>query len=287
MTPVTLHAISQVDFETFTTAFNLAYSDYYVSISMSVPTFRALIARDDLNLDASVAALDGNQIVGTGLLGIRGQQGWIGGMGVIPDRRRQGIGRQMMHYLLDRAREHGLTQVNLEVIEANTGAYALYRQLGFEDIRFLHCLDRDPAQLGDEMLPYQIELHPAGQLLAYYPDYHPIPNCWQRSGPSLMALAHHLHGWAVLDPAMGDGTIAGYAVGVANEYDVRLLDFAVNPTTDQRNVALALLMHLHRQFPAAHGTSYNIAAGDPVMPAYDRLGYITTFRQIEMQLFIR
>jgi GNAT superfamily N-acetyltransferase len=49
--------------------------------------------------------MDNGTIIGTGLLGIRGSMGWIGGMGVVPGRRRQGIGRQMMLYLLDRARE--------------------------------------------------------------------------------------------------------------------------------------------------------------------------------------
>ncbi|RPJ01801.1 MAG: GNAT family N-acetyltransferase, partial [Chloroflexi bacterium] len=111
MPPVTCCAVSEIDFEDFTAAFNLAYSDYFTRIVMTPTSFRYLMERDDLSFDASVAALDGSAIVGTGLLGIRGKTGWIGGMGVIPNRRRQGVGRQMMRHLLDRARDNGLSEV--------------------------------------------------------------------------------------------------------------------------------------------------------------------------------
>jgi len=35
MVPITLHPVSEVDFEQFTSAFNLAYSDYFTPIVMT------------------------------------------------------------------------------------------------------------------------------------------------------------------------------------------------------------------------------------------------------------
>jgi ribosomal protein S18 acetylase RimI-like enzyme len=280
MPPLSYRPISQVDFDVFTTAFNQAYSDYFVPITMTVPTFRALIARDDVDLDASVVALDGDVIVGTGLLGIRDNVGWIGGMGVIPGRRRQGIGRQMMVFLLDRARERGLQQIHLEVIEANRGAYALYRQLGFVDQRYLLVVERSPGQPPNLPLLYPVEEWSANSVLQHYPAFHDLTNCWQRDLPSLQALTSHVQSWAALD----NGKVIGYALGWAGQNHIQLVDLAAAPTRDHETIARALLTHLHRQYPGAHGNTYNIVDSDPVLPAYEALGYTVTLRQIEMHL---
>lgn len=281
MAKIEYRAISDVDFDAFTAAFNRAYSDYFMPIVMTAPAFRALIERDDLDLDRSIAALDGDAIIGTGLLGVRDRLGWIGGMGVIPERRRQGIGRQMMHHLIDRARQAGLEHVDLEVLEANEGAYALYREMGFEDQRYLLTLDRVPAEIAAEPShQFQIERRSTSTVLEYYAAFHDIPNCWQRALPSLQALAPYVPSWAALD----NGHIVGYAIGWANEYSVRLIDFAASPHSDRAAVARALLAHLHQQNPDAHGNSYNIAEDDPVLSAFHAMGYSLSFRQIEMRL---
>jgi ribosomal protein S18 acetylase RimI-like enzyme len=279
MTSVCCVPVSQVDFSAFTTTFNQAYSDYHVPISMTIQSFQALIERDDLDLDASVAALDGDRIIGTGLLGVRDRHGWIGGMGVIPTRRRQGIGRQMMYYLLEQARKRNLASVNLEVIEANTGAHALYRQLDFVEQRYLLILEREMGPVEPFNNRYHVEERAVNSLLEFYNAFHIVPNCWQRSLHSLHALTSYLQGWAVLEA----DTVVGYAVGWASDYGVRLTDIAADPDRDSVTIAQALLSELHRQNDGASGSSYNIAENDPVVSAYEALGYKTAFRQIEMR----
>jgi GNAT superfamily N-acetyltransferase len=281
MAVVSCKAVTDVNFDAFTHAFNLAYSDYLVPISMTPPAFQALIDRDDLILDASVAAVDeAGQIVGTGLLGIRGRLGWIGGMGVIPSRRREGIGRQMMHYLIEQARTRGLTRIDLEVIENNTVAHSLYCDLGFIHTRYLLILEREPGSVPADSAPYRIEERPVSELLTYYDAFHEMPNCWQRGYPSLEALMAHLESWAVVD----GNTVLGYALGWANDLGVRLVDFAARPGENRIEAAQALLVYLHRENPEAYGSSYNIAEDDPVLPAFQAAGYKTAFRQIEMRL---
>lgn len=53
------------------------------------------------------------------------------GIGVLPAHRRKGIGMALMLAALGRARELGLTRVELTVRERNTNATALYESLGF------------------------------------------------------------------------------------------------------------------------------------------------------------
>jgi ribosomal protein S18 acetylase RimI-like enzyme len=280
MPAITYRPVSDVNFEKFTAAFNRAYSDYYVHVAMTPAGFRDVMEHDDLDPAASVAALDGDHVVGTGLLGIRAQVGWIGGMGVIPGYRRQGIGRQMMGILLDRARERHLGEVTLEVIEANRGAYALYTQFGFKDGRRLLILNRNPDSAPDLAVRFEIEDRPAPGLLRYYEPFHTTPNPWQRGLRSLQGLAPQLQGWAMLDgPHM-----VGYALGRADTYDIRILDIATAPDSDPVAVTQALLTRHHRRFPDAYGVTINLAEDDPALPAFEKLGYTRSLRQIEMRL---
>lgn len=277
---VELLPISAVDFAEFTQAFNLAYSDYYVAISMSVPAFRALFERDDIDPDASVAAVDAGRIVGTGLLGIRGQDGWIGGMGVIPDRRRQGIGQAMMEHLIRQARARNLHHLDLEVIEANRGAQALYRALGFENRRFLLILERTPERVPDILPECPLGETDALSVLDQYDAFHPVPNCWQRARSSLQAMAASLQSWTL----NGEDGLQSYALGYADSSALRLIDLAAAPGKDAARSAACLLAALHRTYPGAHASSYNVADNDPVLPAFEALGYMVNFRQIEMRL---
>lgn len=276
-----LVSVDEVDFGAFTDAFNLAYSDYYVPITMSRPAFRALFDRDDIAPDASVVALEDGRIVGSGLLGIRDRAGWIGGMGVIPGKRRSGIGGAMMKHLIGQAQQRDLKSIDLEVIEANRGAYALYRALGFADRRFLLVLDRVPDQVSDILPDCQLHAASAHDMLAHYEPFHPVPNCWQRARPSLEGIGGLLEAWALSDR---DDRLQAYALGYADTSAIRLLDLAEAPGAEAPRAALCLLAALHRAYPDAHASSYNVADNDPVLPAFEALGYTVSFRQIEMRL---
>ncbi len=280
MPSIEFYPVSQVDFEAFTAAFNRAYADYYSPIVMTAGSFRTLIRYDDVDLDASVAAVEGEQIVGTGLLGLRGHAAWIGGMGVIPERRRQGIGRRMMHYLLNQAQHRRVTEVWLEVIEQNQGAFHLYHQLGFATVRRLLVLQRRPQSLTRSDTSYTIRTWPAAELLHYFTPFHDHPNCWQRDLRSLQHRASLLRGWA----ALCDEDLVGYALGWSHHTEIRLADLATHPEYDRAAIAQAILAHLHRLQPDALGLSYNVAEDDPGLPAYLATGYEVIQAQLEMRL---
>lgn len=281
MADYVLVPISQVPFGAFTAAFNDAYSDYFTPIVMTEASFHALIERDDLDLDRSVAALEGDTVVGTGLLGIRADTGWIGGMGVRPAYRRRGIARLMLHYLLREAQRQGLSTVSLEAIEANTPAQALYLQLGFRPVRHLHVLERQPQPIA--VPAPQVRVSPASpwSLLANYHTFHDTANCWQRGYRSLRGLADRIQGVEAWD-----GALSAYALGWFDAQEIRFVDLATEPSDPARRTAtaLALLTALHRQYVEAPGRAYNIAEDDPALAAFLTIGYTTSFRQIEMKL---
>src|SRR5262245_52171422 len=94
----------------------------------------------DLDPAASLVAVDAGQPIGLANLGRRGERTWLGGIGVVPARRGQGVGELLNRKLLDRARALGANEMALEVIVENAPAIALYEKLGFEQVRDLDVL---------------------------------------------------------------------------------------------------------------------------------------------------
>ena len=102
--------------------------------------------QDLVREDSSVLRVNGD-LAAFALLGVRGRRGWIGGMGVAPEHRGQGLGRLAMEAALERAHARGLASVDLEVLFQNAPAHRIYRTLGFVERRTLEVWER-PASLG-------------------------------------------------------------------------------------------------------------------------------------------
>lgn len=92
--------------------------------------FDAVNSKDDIYL---VAEAEGVICGYCGLWGVVGE-GQITNVAVAPDFRRRGIARIMLKELLERAEAEGINEFTLEVRESNTGAFSLYKQLGFEEV---------------------------------------------------------------------------------------------------------------------------------------------------------
>jgi ribosomal protein S18 acetylase RimI-like enzyme len=145
--------------------FNAGYEGYLVPFRVDSSQLENMIAAWQIDLARSRIAPG----EGVALLGIRGERGWVGGLGVVPAARRRGIGRALMQAVLAVAPP----DVTLEVIEQNEPAIRLYEDLGFERARILEVwsLDADvpPAEVRE------VEPSPAGE--------RDLP--WQRADASL------------------------------------------------------------------------------------------------------
>jgi GNAT superfamily N-acetyltransferase len=115
--------------------FNAAYEGYLLPFHVDERRLAFMDNAFDFDLDASrIAYRDGGPI-GLGNLGVRGEDAWIGGVGVVRSARRSGIGESLMRALHEEARQRGVRRVWLEVIVENTGALTLYEKLGYQQVQ--------------------------------------------------------------------------------------------------------------------------------------------------------
>jgi ribosomal protein S18 acetylase RimI-like enzyme len=115
--------------------FNAAYEGYLLPFHIDEQQLVSMDEAFDLDLDASCIAFRDGEPVGLGNLGVRGEDAWIGGVGVVTAARRSGIGEALMRALHEQAAERGVRRIWLEVIVENTGALALYEKLGYRTVR--------------------------------------------------------------------------------------------------------------------------------------------------------
>ena len=53
---------------------------------------------------------------------------------VLPDHRKKGISRNLLHLSLDEARQQGIYSIYLEVRDSNAAAITLYKHAGFKEV---------------------------------------------------------------------------------------------------------------------------------------------------------
>ena len=82
----------------------------------------------------SLAAVDGDTLVG--YIGVQTvlDEGYINNVAVRPEYRRRGIAAALISLLAERAQAIGLAFMTLEVRESNVPAIALYEKLGFTTV---------------------------------------------------------------------------------------------------------------------------------------------------------
>ena len=91
--PFQLMPASRFTIEELTRAYNQTRVDYMVPMPMNVIRLTEYIHVYDVDLNYSLVALSSDQILGLGMLGIRPGRTWITRLGVLPVKRRQGVGR--------------------------------------------------------------------------------------------------------------------------------------------------------------------------------------------------
>jgi ribosomal protein S18 acetylase RimI-like enzyme len=136
--------------------FNRAFSDYVIPMRLDLAALTTRNADLDVDLRASpVADVDGEPAA-FALLALRGEEGWIGGMGVVPEARRRGLGCAVMEAAAEEARSRGVRDLRLEVIDRNEPAVQLYGRLDYEHVRDLDVWSlagEGPAVAGAAAIP--------------------------------------------------------------------------------------------------------------------------------------
>lgn len=278
MDPTIIFPASQIPPADRAAVLNAAYVDYHVPFRVTPDQVRDMDVLYDVDLPSSLVARAGDQIVGMALLARRGARGWISAVGVIPERRRQGIARQLLAGLLTRAQDGGICQLTLEVIDANVSARQLYRALGFVAGRELLCW-RFPADADALPIPKErlISVPPAS-LWQHFAAWHDQPPCWQREAASLHRMAAKSRSYLL----MLDGAPAGYCLVNERGDAVSILDVGINPQFGPVAAGRVLLQALSAIYRGRMLSITNVPADAGLNKALAALHFLVVVRQWEM-----
>lgn len=277
--PFQLAPASRYSIEQLTAAYNQTRVDYLVPMPMNAARLADYIRTYDVDLAHSFVAAAG-QMLGLGLLGVRPDCTWITRLGVLPVQRRHGVGRAIVEALLEASETVGGERTVLEVIKNNVPAYNLFWDSGFREARELLVLRRPPGPPAAVTVGEARWLDRAEALALA--EQRRAPESWITDAQSL-AHVEQLMGVRLTLPDGSRGWIV-FEHQRHGKYIVVLSRFALS--TEQGNpitLGKALLAHVYQRFPDLDTHIENIAASDPHLPALYAMGYVESFRRIEMQ----
>ena len=255
-------------------AYNQTRVDYLVPMPMNAARLAEYVRIYDVDLDRSWVAVDGDQILGLAMLGVRPGRTWITRLGVLPVKRRHGTGEALMRALLAATDQLGIGCTCLEVIKHNTPAHTLFLKLGFIETRELLILRRPPGPPA-EVPTAEVEWLDRAAALTLL-NTRPTTPAWTNETSSLT----HLENVAGLSLRLPDGA-TGWLVF---ERQMFILSHFSLLTLQGDAVALgrALLAHLYQRYPDLDTHTENIPVDDPHLPAFFDSRFVESFRRIEM-----
>lgn len=250
--------------------FNAGFSGYLVPMHLDEATFATQLDRNDIDLAASPVLVEADPVA-FALVGIRGADAWIGGMGTVPAARRRGYGREVMQAAVASARARGCRSLWLEVIDANRPALALYERLGFEAVRDLVVWSLPQAAGAAEAVA--VQLHRARAWIAGHRE---SGEPWQRADPVIAKLERD--GEEVRAIATEQrGELVGAATYTVSDGSARILQIAA---LDEAAASILL-----RCAAGAGQLSLgNVPQDEPASQAMASLGGRLVARQHEMRL---
>ncbi|MBK3516577.1 GNAT family N-acetyltransferase [Carboxylicivirga marina] len=144
-----IHSLKDSSFEQIHDAFSTAFADY--EIQLNKQELKNMLQRRGFVPELSFAAMEGEAIVSFTLNGIGDFNGrktaYDTGTGTIPDFRGQGLATKIFEYSIPYLKEAGVQQYLLEVLQHNTKAVNIYRNIGFEVSREFNYFVRDAKEL--------------------------------------------------------------------------------------------------------------------------------------------
>ncbi|MFN8398436.1 MAG: GNAT family N-acetyltransferase [Anaerolineales bacterium] len=266
---------SHFTIDELTAIYNQTRVDYLVPMPMNSARLVEYINSYDVNLDHSFVAAEEENLRGVAMLGVRSDRTWITRLGVIPSTRRGGVGEALMQSLLEQSLLLGIDFTMLEVIKNNTPAHHLFQKLGFYEVGELLILRRAPSKKMVEPViadARRLERYEALDLIGYDRGTQP----WTNQSES-MSHAQDISGLYLTLP---DGS-QGWLVYQRQQFTLTHFIYKTE-IGDPATMAYAFLSHLHHQYPRLDTHIENIQVNDPHLPGFYKMGYVESFRRIEM-----
>lgn len=196
---------------------NRGFADYVVPFKMTEATLWHAARLDSVDFNASCVAQVDGALAGVVLIARRGWTSRVAAMAVVPEFRRQRVGRALMEHALAEAKQRGERAMVLEVLTSNAPAVRLYESLGFTKVRRLTSYAGPaPSALTPEPSLAEVDLRAVAAALIREQT---VNWPWQLSGETIAMLtpptvAYELDGaWvALVNPAGPAITIRALAV---------------------------------------------------------------------------
>ncbi|MFQ5399841.1 MAG: GNAT family N-acetyltransferase [Anaerolineae bacterium] len=263
-------------FEQLTEAYNQTRVDYLVPMPMNVARLREYVRVYDIDLANSCVCAEGNTLLGLGMLGVRGREGWITRLGVLPAGRRRGVGSAIMAELLRNAAALGLEEVWLEVIKGNAPAHALFRKFGFTETREL-IIARRPPKPASQTPPEVIS-----QVTALDHEEAIILLSHRKSRPSWITHTGTMQNVRNLSALQVELENGGRGWVTYHGGLLQLTRIIVEVTKgDPVEVTETILRLMHHRHKRQDAKTENIP-NDAIWQGFKRAGYFDSFRRIEM-----
>ena len=267
---------SHFTYEQLTAIYNQTRVDYMVPMPMNAARLAEYVETYDVELDHSlVAVTQEGEMLGVAMLGLREDRAWLTRLGVIPNTRRNGVGNVLVSSLFKQVADLQINFIMLEVIKNNIPAYQLFLKFDFREIGELLVLRRSPhIPPPDPIVADAQRLDRTDSLVLVGHDRGTQP--WTNQSESLFN-AHEVSGLRIM---LADGS-RGWLVYQRQKFLLTRFAFKTE-AGDPATVAYALLSHLHSQYPRLDTHIENIQINDPHLPAFYKMGYVESFRRIEM-----
>ena len=274
---------------------NRAFADYIVPVQLLCDDLVAMIARDDILIEASHVACVAGEPVGVALVAMRprrkGLRTRLATMGVVPEGRRQGAGRALLRRVMDEARVRGARTLQLEVLARNAPARLLYDAHGFLPRRRLVSFTLAGTPLHSRPAG-RVHLQPIGvrEALALFAactaeEMAEAAPPWQIDAASLVRVAPSTSMYAVV-PA-GAARAAGYMVLGLGSSVAGLVHLGIVPAQRRQGLGTAVLAAALREHPAVEDfyAPPLVPAASPLVPFLQALGAVRDpDEQIETEL---
>lgn len=257
-----------------TALFNAGFAGYLTPMALDEDAMRRHIDSNDIDLDVSRVATSSEPVAFV-LVGRRGSEAWIGGIGTVTDHRRRGMGERTLTAALAASAADGATTAGLEVLHDNQPATALYERLGFvlaRDLIVGTLRDLDPPRAPSR--PITVAAAHAW-IAAHRRSHEP----WQRADAALDWLSRH-SGSLIAVAVERSGGIVAAGICVEEGGAARVVQLAADDEPAAREA-------LRAAAAATAGEALrlvNFPLGETVAAAAAELGIAVEHVQHEMRL---
>ncbi|HMR62587.1 MAG TPA: GNAT family N-acetyltransferase [Anaerolineae bacterium] len=272
---------NEYSLQDLTDVYNQTRLDYVVPMPMNVAKLREYVENYDIQLEHSLVANYKGKPFGLAMLGVRDQQTWVTRLGITPKGRRQGVGYALMKALIIRSQQLGAAEMVLEVIDNNMPARYLFEGMGFKHLRELLVIRRPPAIIDEGVvIPGHIKAFGFDKAMELLQSRTDIPS-WLTDTISM----ENTGNLSALVGELADGS-RGWVVYQNTLFQLSRL-VVETEQGEPVKVAQFLLQQLHRRHSFQDTVVENVDSTDPHWPAYQSLGYFSSFVRIEMSYDLR